>query len=184
MRIYDQDSSVSKQVERASNEGMVDVATPRVPSVVPESPTNADLDETKTTARQLLELQYVARKAYEGTLRSLEPGEDAEAIAAVAEQLEHSMNSVRAQLARLHALDKVDPPKIAEAIERVTGIAAGMFGEAHTAKGLMMGELAMAHTAEALIDRRAIFPSVRDALIGATVQASRDRAEALRTIAA
>ncbi|MCR9164599.1 MAG: hypothetical protein ACE37F_13835 [Nannocystaceae bacterium] len=177
MRNEDQQRSLSLQVERAANEGMVDVATPSVPTA------RGDVEETKLTARRLLELQLVAQRAYEATLRSLKNDDDAETVSVVAERLEQDIDAIRIQLARLHDRHRVKPPKGAAAVEKATGIAAGMLGKAATAKGLMIGELAMAHTAEALIERADLIPDVAEALRTASVDAAKARAATLRLVA-
>lgn len=178
MRHEDQPSSLPSQVERAANEGMVAVAPPRA-----HVEAEGDLEDTKNTARRLLELQLVAQHAYASTLQALDGTDDAKTIAVVAEQLRRDMDVTRTQLARLHELEAVEVPPPSKVVEKATGIAAGMLGEAISAKGLMIGELAMAHTAEAMLDRGDIIPSVEDALRRATVDAAKARAATLRLIA-
>lgn len=178
MRHEDQLSSLTSQVERADNEGMVAVPPPR--AHVEEE---GDLEDTKNTARRLLGLQLVAEHAYESTLQALGGTDDAKTIAVVAEQLRKDIDVTRAQLARLHDLAPIEAPAASKAIEKATGIAAGMLGEAVTAKGLMIGELAMAHTAAAMLERGNIIPEVAEELRRATVEASKARAATLRLIA-
>ena len=177
MRNEDQQRSLFMQVERAANEGMVDVAAPSI------STAEGDVEDTKLTARRLLELQLVAERAYEATLRSLNDEDDAEMVSSVAAQLREDIDATRVQLARLHDRHRVEAAKGAAAVEKVTGIAAGMLGKAATAKGLMIGELAMAHTAEALLEHADLIPDVADALRQANVDAAKARAAALRMVA-
>jgi len=178
MRNEDQPSSLDPQVERAANEGMVDVAPPRAEPLEE----GGDLDDTRIAARRLLELQLVAVGAYESTLEALEANADAAAIADVAEQLRQDIDAIRAQLVRLHDYEPVETPRGTGALDRVTGIAAGMIGEAGSANGLMVGELAMLRTAEAVLSRGEIIPSVAAALRRATVDRGNARIEALRAI--
>lgn len=174
MRNEDQNSSLSSQVERAANEGMVTVAPPRP---------RGDLEDTRTTVRRLLELQLVAKRAYDKTLERQSGGLDADTISVVAQVLEQDIRRTRAQLWRLDAFDPVEVPSGAEVVDGVTGIAAGMLDEAGTAKGLMVGELALAHTAEAMLEHVELIPSFDVEMRQIAVNDAKARAATLQLIA-
>ncbi len=180
MRSEDHSSSLSEQVERAANEGMVDVAPPPI-----EAPAGADEDgsveEARKTTRRLLELQLVAAGAYAAAIASLNAGKHLSIIEEAEELLRADIGALRVQLAQLHDVGDVEVSRIASAIvDKVTGIAAGMFGEAVSARGLRLAELAMARTAETLLERADLLTSVRTLVQQSVVAHAKERAALLQ----